>query len=59
MAEPWQVANEAGYESAQRSTPLQLLSYRTFSYLVAIFDGGNDRCDEYICRHCLPFCFSI
>jgi Undecaprenyl-phosphate glucose phosphotransferase len=40
MAEPWQVANEAGYESARRSTPLQLLSYRTFSNLIAIFDGG-------------------
>ena len=39
MAKPWQAANEAGYESAQRSTPLQFLSYRGFSNLVAVFDG--------------------
>ena len=39
MDRPWQVANEAGYESAKRSTPLQFLSYRSFSNLIAVFDG--------------------
>jgi Undecaprenyl-phosphate glucose phosphotransferase len=40
MAEPWQVIDEAGYKNAQRSTAFKLLSYRSFSNLVAIFDGG-------------------
>lgn len=40
MDKPWHVANEAGYESAKRSIPFQFLSYRTFSNLIAIFDGG-------------------